>query len=121
MRSIQLTRAERREMKRLGKLVDRATEADRLFFVRFPHRQHRARLTSQVEIDQHELIDDNPPAVRPGCRWFTAVHNIDPDFRLCLFVPNLESAETATAREEWVAEPYRDVEGRLRKAAGTRP
>ena len=87
MSFIQCTRAERREMKRRGKLVDRATEADHLLFVRFPHRQHRSRLTSQTLIDQHELIDGKRPA----------------------------------AREEWVADPYRDAEARLRRAAGTRP
>ena len=65
--------------------------------------------------------------IPPGRRWFTAVHNIAPGYRLCLFVLNLEGAETdldeATAREvfEWVAEPYRDIEARLRKAAGAGP
>ena len=93
----------RRELKKLSASVDRVTEADRLFFERFPHRQHRVRLTSLAEIARQELIDGRPMTIPPGFRWFTAVHNIAPGFRLYLFVPNLEGAETdldeATARE----------------------
>ena len=88
-----------------------------------PDRQHRVRQASQAEISQEGIIDGRPMTIQPGCRWFTAVHNIAPGHRLCLFVRNLEGAETdldeATAREvfEWVAAPYRDGEARGRKAA----
>ena len=125
--TIKLTRAQRRQMQKLTDKVDRVAEADSLFFEHFPHRQYRVRLTSQAEIARQELIDGRPMTIPPGHRWFTAVHNIAPRYRLCLFVRNLEGAETdldeVTAREvfEWVAEPYRDIEARLRKAAGVRP
>ena len=92
MSSVQLTRAQRRELKKLSASVDRVTEADRLFFERLPHRQHRVRLTSLAEIARQELIDGQPMTIPPGFRWFTAVHNIAPGFRLYLFVPNLEGA-----------------------------
>ncbi len=113
MSTLRLTRAQRRELKKLAASVDRVTDADRLFFERLPHRQHRVRLTSQAEIARQELIDGRPMTIPPGYRWFTAVHNIAK--------PNLEGAENdldeATAREvfEWVAEPYREIE--VRKAA----
>jgi hypothetical protein len=125
--STELTRGQRRRMKTRAKFADRATEADRLYFERLPRRQHRTRLSRRTEIEQAEIIDGEPMTTMPGCRWFMAVRNIVPGYRLWLFVPNLEGAETdldeATAREvfEWVAEPYRDVEARLRKAVGTRP
>jgi hypothetical protein len=110
-------------MRKLSERVDHVTQADRLFFERRPDRQHRIRPTSQAEIARQELIDGRPMTIPPGCRWFTAVHNSAPGYRLCLFVAKLEGAETdlneATARE-WVVEPYRDVEARLRKAAGAR-
>ena len=102
MSSIQLTRAERREMKRLGKLVDRATEADRLFFECRLDQQHRPRLASQAEINQHELIDGKPPAVPPGFQLFVAVRNVARGARMRLSLPAPEGSETdvceATAR-----------------------
>ena len=65
-----LTRAQRRELKKLSARVDRVTEADRLFFERFPHRQYRVRITSRVEIARQELIDGLPMTIPPGYRWF---------------------------------------------------
>ena len=57
MSTIQLTRAQRRQMQKLANQVDRVTQADRLFFERFPNRMHRVRLASRAEIEQRELID----------------------------------------------------------------
>ena len=117
-----LTRAQRRELRKLSASVDRVTEADRPFFERFPHRQYRVRITSRAEIAREELIDGRPKRIPPSYRWFTAVHDIAPGCHLCLYVPFLEGAETdldeATARKvfEWAAEPYRDKEAQLRKA-----
>ena len=42
MSALRLTRAQRRLMQKLADHVDRVTQADRLFFERFPHRQHRS-------------------------------------------------------------------------------
>ena len=39
MSTIQLTRVQRREMKKLAERVDRVAQADARFFERFPHRQ----------------------------------------------------------------------------------
>ena len=123
MSSIQLTRAERREMKRLGKLVDRATEADRLFFECRLDQQHRPRLASQSEVNQHELIDGKPPAVPPGFQLFVAVRNVARGARMRLSLPAPEGSETdvceATARAilEAPATAYTwEIEAAMRKA-----
>jgi hypothetical protein len=128
MSEIQLTRAQRRAMKKFADRVDRITQADRLFFERFPHRQHRVRPSSQTEVGQNEIIDGKRVDLPPGWRWFTAVRNVAPGYRMCLLVPNLEGAETdlteAVAREvfEGAAAPFTwQLEARLRKAAGVRP
>jgi len=47
MSNIQLARAQRRQMQKLGEKVDRITQADRKFFERFPHRQHRVRIAGK--------------------------------------------------------------------------
>ena len=123
---LRLTRAQRRQMQKLSARVDRVTEADRLFLSAFPidisgsdHKPGRDRPAGT----NRRPPDDDP--ARP--RWFIVHPHIAPGYRLCLFVLNLEGAETGldetTAREifEWAAEPYRDVEARLRKVAGARP
>ena len=123
MSEIQLTRAERREMKRLGKLVDRATESDRRFFERFPHRQHRVRHSHRGEIGQNEIVEGKPLTPPAGFRWFTAVRNVYSGARLRIFTLNAEAAEIdldeATARRifELLETPFtRELEARLRKA-----
>ena len=126
MSEIKLSRAQRRQMQKLTDKIDRIVEADRLFFERFPDRQYRVRLTSRAEIDRQELIDGRPMTIPPGCRMFTVIRNIAPGFRLCLFIPNLEGAEHRPGRGrgarvfEWVAEPYREVEAQMCRAAGLR-
>ena len=125
MSTIKLTRTQQQEMKKLGKFVDRATEADRVFFERRPDRMHRVRFSHQAEIRQNEIIDGKPETVPPGFRWFTVVRNVYPGARIRLYVMNLEDAETdldeATAREifEWAETPVREVEARLRKFDGS--
>ena len=128
MSTIKLTRTQQQEMKKLGKSVDRATEADRVFFERRSDRMHRVRISHQAEIRQNEIIDGKPVTVQPGFRWFTVVRNVYPGARIRLFVMNLEDAETdldeATAREifQWGRTPWvREVEARLRKFDGSQP
>jgi hypothetical protein len=94
MSEIKLSPTKRREMKRLGKLVDKASEADRLFFERHPDRRHRVRLSHQAEIRQNEIIEGERIDPPPGFRWFTAVRNIRPGARMRLFTLNVENAET---------------------------
>jgi hypothetical protein len=121
-------RAQRRLMQKLADRVDRVTQADRLFFERFPHRQHRVRLTSGAEIEEQVLLYGRSMTIRPGYPWFTAVHKIAPGYHLCLFVLNFEGAETdldeAIARrvfEWWLKKTDRYIEARLRRPAGARP
>ncbi len=124
--SVQLTRAQRRQMQKLADRVDRVTNADRLFFERRPDRMHRVRLASQAEIGQNEILE-GPHEAPPGCRIFTIVRNIAPGVRQRLFVFALEGSETdlseATARAafETAATPRTwEIEAALRKAAEAR-
>jgi hypothetical protein len=57
MSTIQLSRAQRREMRKLAERVDRVAQADARFFERFPNRKHRVRLASQAELSQYKIID----------------------------------------------------------------
>jgi hypothetical protein len=125
--TIQLTRTQRRQMQKLGERVDRVTQADRLFFERFPNRQHRVRLASQAEIGQQEIMEGKPQAIPPGCRIFTAVRNIAPGVRLRLFTFGLEGSETdlseawARAIFETAATPRTwEIEAQMRRAAEAR-
>ena len=88
------TRAERRQIERLGELVREVTETDRQFFERFPRRRHRVRVASEVEISQIEIVEGKPATVPNGCRVFTAVRNVGPGMRLRAFVYATEGAET---------------------------
>ena len=88
--SIELTRGQRRRMKKLAKFADRATEADRLYFEHFQRRQHRIGLSHRTEIEQAGIIDGKPMTTLPGWRWFTVVRNVIPGVHLRLFTSNLE-------------------------------
>ena len=91
---IKLSRAQRRQMQKLADKVDRVTQADRLFFERFPHRQHRIRIASAAEIEQQTIIDGEPPWVPPGYHLFAIIRNISPGCRLRLFAPGPPSVDT---------------------------
>jgi len=126
--TIQLTRTQRRQMQKLTDRVGRVTQADRLFFERFPHRMHRVRLASQAEIEQQEMLESAVLWNPPGCRVFAVVRNIAPGVRLRLMVRGLEGAETdlseqmAAAIFEGSATPHTwVVEAQMRKAAEARP
>ena len=125
MNTIKLTRAQRRRLQKLTDEVDVVSQADRRFFERFPHRQHRVRLASRAEIEQVKIAGGEPMTAPPGCRLFTVVRNIAPGARMRFLVLNREGAETdlpeTTAREIWevAATPYmREIEAEVRKAAG---
>jgi hypothetical protein len=125
--TVQLTRAQRRQMQRLTDRVDRVTQADRLFFERRPDRKHRVRLASQAEIGQQEILEGKPLFMPPGCHIFTVVRNIAPGVRLRLFTYGLEHSETdlseATTRAifETAATPRTwEIEAQMRKAAEAR-
>jgi hypothetical protein len=125
--SIHLTREQQRVMKKLAERVDRVSQADRRFFERFPHRQHRVRITSQAELGQNEILNGEPVWLPPGYRWFTVVKNVAPGVRFRLFVRNERDAETdlpeSLARElfeDASTTRSREIEAQLRKAVEMR-
>jgi hypothetical protein len=125
--TIQLTRAQRRQMQKLADRVDRVKEADRLFFERFSHRKHRIRLAGRAEIEQQELIQGAVLWAPPPCRVFVVVRNIAQGIRLRLFTYGIEGCETDMT-EEMAAAIFNDratprtweIEARLRRAAEAR-
>ena len=119
---IELSSAQLRETKKLGKQVKRALQSDKLFFERRPGRMHRVRLSHSAEIRQNEIAAGAPLDAPPGFLWFTVVRKVAPVVRMRLFTLNFDDAETDldedTARElfESLATPVlRDAEARLRK------
>jgi hypothetical protein len=92
--NVNLTRTQRRQMRGLADRVDRASQSDRRFFERFPHRAHRIRLASRAEIGQEELLRGAVLWAPPPCRIFAAVRNVAPGVRLRLFTAGLEGSET---------------------------
>ena len=119
--STELTRGQRRRMKKLAKFADCATEADRLYFERFPRWQHRIKLSHRTEIEQAEIIDGEPMTTLPGWRWFTVVPNVVPGVRLRLFTSNLTAARPIFPRrevfEESVTAELQEIQPAMRKAA----
>ena len=122
--SIWFSRSQRRQLRRLEDRVDRITQDDRRFFERFPHRQHRVRLASEVELQQRKLMEGAPLAIPPGFKVFVVVRNVFPGARMRLFLPAPEGRETdvseVTARAifEAVATPYTwEVEADMRRLA----
>jgi hypothetical protein len=114
-------------MQKLAERVDRVTQADRLFFERFPQRMHRVRLASRPEIEQQELIQGAILWAPPPCRIFAVVRNIAPGVRLRLMIRGVEGAETDLT-EEMAAAIFKDsaspktweIEAQMRKAAEAR-
>jgi len=119
---IELSSAQLRETKKLGKQVKRALQSDKLFFERRPERMYRVRLSHSAEIRQNEIAAGAPFDAPPGFLWFTVVRKIAPVVRMRLFTTlNFHDAETDldedTARElfESLATPVlRDAKSRLR-------
>jgi hypothetical protein len=127
MSTIQLTHAQRREMRKLAERVDRVAQADARFFERFPNRKHRVRLASQAELGQYKIIDGGPVFLPPGCRFFVVVRNVVPGARLRLFVRGLEFSETDLSEEMALAvfesaatDQTREIEAELRRALEAR-
>ena len=121
MSEIRFSRTQRRQMQKLADKVNRITQADRMYFERFPHRQHRVRLAGQAEVEQHDIVDDGPP-LQDGYRLYVAVRNVAPGARLRQFLVAPEGRETdlseATARVifEKAAAPWiREIEADMRR------
>jgi hypothetical protein len=110
------TRKQRRQIQKLGELVDKATQSDRRFFERRPDREHRLRRADRAEILQTALLsngefDIHPP---PGLAWFVAVKNLCNGARLRQLAPFLENADADLAPEQHCKE-FRGV-GRSKSA-----
>ncbi|MEM6847606.1 MAG: hypothetical protein AAF580_05945 [Pseudomonadota bacterium] len=75
-----LSRTERRRLDTLQEKVERATDADRKFFKRFPDRSYRVRRAFKAESDLQDFLhaSDGQAAFRcpPGYACFMAVRQI---------------------------------------------
>jgi hypothetical protein len=80
-------------MRKIANRVEQMTQADRLFFERFPTRQHRVRLASQAEIEERRILENLPP-VPNGLRFFIAVRQVAPCIRMRALLVAPEDNET---------------------------
>jgi hypothetical protein len=106
-----LTPGQRRQMRKIVDRVEQMTQADRLFFERFPARQHRVRLASQAEIEERRIIEDLP-SIPDGLRFFIAVRQIAPCIRMRALVVAPEDSETDMP-EAQCREIFQRVAGRF--------
>ena len=88
-----LSPGQRRQMRKIADRVGQMTQADRLFFERFPTRQYRVRLATQAEIRERQILE-NLPAVPNGLRFFIAVRQVAPCIRMRAMVVMPEDADT---------------------------
>jgi hypothetical protein len=88
-----LTSGQRRQLKKIADCVERMTQADRLFFERFPTRQHRVRLASQAEIEERAILEGLPP-IPDGSRFFVVVRQVASCIRMRALVVAPEDNET---------------------------
>jgi hypothetical protein len=101
-----LSHAQRRQMKKLSARVDKITSADRKFFERFPHRQHRGRLAGRAEIEQKALMPgEGTERLPPGRIYYVIVKNLAPGARLRMLVVGNEDWD-AELREEDARERF---------------
>ncbi|MER8683954.1 hypothetical protein [Mesorhizobium sp. M1405] len=100
--------------------VQQVTEADRRYFERFPHRQHRLRLGTSAELKQLLILGSRQP---PEYRLYVGVKNIAPGVRMRRFLwcPAGLETEIGEARARHVFEAAatefaRRVEAAVRRA-----
>ena len=94
-----LTRVQRRQLKKLAAQIDKVTQADARFFERFPHRQHRIRLTARAEIEQNALMTGEDPHIPREFSYFMAVKRVAPGVRVRLQIIGLEGSDTDISEE----------------------
>jgi hypothetical protein len=87
------TPGQRRQLEKIVDRVEQMTQADRLFFERFPARQHRVRLASQAEIEERRILE-NLPLIPDGLQFFIVVRQIAPCIRMRALVVAPGDAET---------------------------
>jgi hypothetical protein len=107
---LKLTRAQRRQIEKLGAHVDGVSAGDRLYFEQHPHRTHRIRISHPCEIAQHEIIEGKSWTLPPGMRWYTVVKNVSPGVRIRLFTANYDNAPTDAVDETMAREVYARLE-----------
>lgn len=100
MSKMSSSRTQRREMKRLATLVEKATNADRLYFERFPDREHRIRYAYTAEIQQEQIIHGEKIIAEPGYRIFTIVKNLCRGSRLRILRQGPEHADVDVSEAE---------------------
>jgi hypothetical protein len=93
-----MSRAQRRQFKKLTSQVDKVTQADACFFDRFSHRQHRVRVAARAEIEQDALLGALPD-IPHAFSYFMAVKNIAPGVRVRLLIIGLEGSDTDISEE----------------------
>ena len=96
-----LSRAQRRQMKKLAARVDKATNADRKFFVRFPHRHYRVRFAGRAEIEHDALVaGKSPRRLPPDFRHYAIIKNVASGARLRVIVIGNEGWDTDLPEQE---------------------
>jgi len=91
MRTLKLTRAQRRRLRKLADPLRRITQGDLNYFARFPHRRYRVREADRAEIEQAELTGGGI-TLSPGNQHYRAVRYLTP--YACLSLPVGGPADT---------------------------
>lgn len=100
--NVQLTRHQRRAMKRHAKAADKAIEGDRRFFKHFPNRSYRVRLLSVAERTQIEALQGGAPGLQSEhFAAFVVLKQLAPGVRLrgVVFGPAAAIGEELTEEE----------------------
>ncbi|MGX9429726.1 MULTISPECIES: hypothetical protein [Bradyrhizobium] len=96
-----LSRAQRRQMKKLGARVEKIVDADRRFFQRFPHRHYRVRLAGRAEIEHDALLAGNGrQLLPPDLQHYAIIKNVAPGARLRIIVIGDEGWDTDLPEQE---------------------
>lgn len=83
MSTISLSRVQRRRMKELSVTTDKISQADKRFFERFIHRQHRIRIAHRSEVESQCIVNGTTfePDAAP-LQTFILVKSLAPHCRL---------------------------------------
>jgi hypothetical protein len=96
-----LSRAQRRQLKKLAAGVDKITDADRKFFGRFPHREHLVRLAGHAEIEYSALLaGESPRHLPPELYHYAIIKNVAPGVRLRVIVIGDEGWDTELSEQD---------------------
>src|SRR5690349_16440741 len=100
MSTADISRAERRKLKRLTAENEPTIEADRRFFARFHWRTHRIRRASQAEAAINALLDERWRDLPEDMAAFVAIKQIAPGVRLRTFLCGAADNDTDVAESE---------------------